>query len=619
MSFIGRAFRKVVNVLSDIGGAIFGVGASMVPTPIRRAVGRAIQPQGPPLIRGPVQSPIYPYPSPLDNLDPRQPRLPSPPPVDSPRYPNPSPLDRLDPRQPRLPGAREEGYETPEEIPSTSEESGYDTPDEIASDYDTPEEIPDEKEGKEEKGDIPDDLPIEYYADFKEPIFNDPQDRLDIPIDERKNIQVRMDEEILRISALGQAFDIGQYLRNEMSDQERGFIEGQFSRFIAQFQNNRRVQLVHQLLNERKYSALARLISEGYEVDNDLYLGFINAISDAQYVVIGLYYPALGIQYLPMNAMGLEALKSKILGAVVETVYVASDNWEQYLGQVPMAMIVETKYERPPSERNVIPNRAVGFFPKLNVNPLGIDLSCIQIYRITDHPQYGKVSEDKMDGFPNIEHCLIWCLKYYGIEESVIQHIKMAYPLGAHLAKSKLQSIAKIIRRDILVSFFGKNTKIRRNTYLCECQPSGITLSLGIYDDHIFVNHSTVFSKAYIKADGIPGTYDLRGVGLDMIHLVKAMDKKGWFIYSGLVARSSGSTIPAEPVLSDSTIEDEQMVCQKKMKKNPKVKPVIFVADFEADTCYEVSKQLKELIETKIELEEMIALGGSLQYFVIYS
>jgi hypothetical protein len=611
MSFIGRAFRKVVNVLSDIGGAIFGVGASMVPAPVRRAVGRAIQPQGPPLIRGPVRSPIYLNPSPLDRLDPQLPRLPGRPPVESPRYPNPSPLDRLDPRQPRLPGPREVGYETPEEIPS--EDSGYDTPDEISSGYETPEEIPDEKEGKEEKGDIPDeDNLIEYLMDFKSPTFNDPLDRVDIPRDERKNIETRMGEEILRINNLNQAFDIDQYLRDAISNQERSMIEQQFSRFIQQFRENRRAQLVDQLLNQNRYSALGRLLSEGYDIDNTLYLGFINAISDLQYVVVGLYYPNLGIQYLPMNAVGLEAFKSKLMPTeLVETVYVASDNWEQYLGLRPSAMIIESRFERPPFDHNVIPNRAVGFFPKLNVNPLGIDLSCIQIYRITDHPQYGRVTEDKMDPFPYIEHCLIWCLKYYGIEESVIQHIKMAYPLGAHLAKSKLQSIAKIIRRDILVSFFGKNGKIRRNTYLCECQPSGITLSLGIYDDHIFVNHTTCFSKAFIKADGIVGNYDPRGVGLDMIHLIKSMDKKGWFIYSGLVTRSSGSTLPAQAILSDNTIEDEQIVCQRRLKKESKVKPVIFVADFEADTCYEVSKQLKELIESKIKLEELIALGGS--------
>jgi hypothetical protein len=505
----------------------------------------------------------------------------------------------------------------------TDVDSAPDTDVEFYEDEAEPEPSDEDFEEKEEK-------------EEKEYKYHDEVDRAIIRPEERKTMVQRLNIELERQRDLSEYYNSisvtdGGFGTNdpmEIDEASRVYFNQNRGDVYIRKRNERLAYLLERLRNG-SYFAFQYLVNERYDINLQILTQFFLNIdqlamlnvNDRQLgkIRIGAYFPELDSnRFYLMNNGGREILKKILVDRDLDLTNVYSDYFIENIGEYPLVIVVETAFERPIIEGNIIDNNAAGFFPRLNVNPLGIDLSGIQIYSIFNHPQYGVETDiNNFRPFPPSDQCVIHCLKQYGIDPSIIERIKLSYPEGAHLDKSKLHTIAQVIKRNIRVTFYrNKIDEITHTDYDCGVDtPSGVKLELALYDDHIFVNYPTPYSKGYLKAHGVFGKYDPRGIGLDTLHLVKYMDKMGWFVYSPLISQSMGNSEPPKAIITAESIEQEQIHCKHNLKKDAfkdfKKAPILFVADFEADTCYDTNLKLTEALKAKKMLEDHIELYGA--------
>jgi hypothetical protein len=94
------------------------------------------------------------------------------------------------------------------------------------------------------------------------------------------------------------------------------------------------------------------------------------------------------------------------------------------------------------------------------------------------------------------EHCLIYSLKQYGIEEHILNRIKTTFQTGSHFSKSKLYDVCEIIEKNINLSWFDKNNEKRHYKYSGKYKKEyDETIELALHDEHYFINDETKYSK----------------------------------------------------------------------------------------------------------------------------
>lgn len=129
-----------------------------------------------------------------------------------------------------------------------------------------------------------------------------------------------------------------------------------------------------------------------------------------------------------------------------------------------------------------------GFFSWINTS--NIDLSEFQIY----NQQQAYLKENTV----KYEHCIVHSLKQCGVEDHYLQAIKLSYRCGQNLKITELKTIAKIIKRNIILKKLRPNGDIYKSKYLTnDEQHDEVTIAL--YKGHFMVFKNLNYTKCSIE------------------------------------------------------------------------------------------------------------------------
>lgn len=254
----------------------------------------------------------------------------------------------------------------------------------------------------------------------------------------------------------------------------------------------------------------------------------------------------------------------------------------------------------------IINNRDGDFFQRINNTEL--DLSDYQIFN--EH----QIQEFRENLSWKLDHCLFHTLEYFGIDEEVIQNLRLSYfdprndgyafedvvedeetPqfLRKHaICIGDLERISQTIKRRIILSSYGSceqedGLNIRKKHYgkdILDDQP----ITIAMYDNHYFPQVKTEYSKYCIANYDIeeirnhPDFQNIVGVRKSTVYrvreytrskdkkiyslqLVKTLDKLGYFVIGDM-----GPLLMAENIKTDciylDTVEDD---CAPFIKEYP--------------------------------------------------
>ena len=150
------------------------------------------------------------------------------------------------------------------------------------------------------------------------------------------------------------------------------------------------------------------------------------------------------------------------------------------------------------------------------INTTDIDLARYQIY---NQKQSDKVEDD--------EHCLINTLKYYDVEESVINSIKLMYVKNQGIPKKDLVNISKMINKNIELYQYEKNVDNKRLVKKLIENNYNETIRIGLYEDHYFINERTIYSKMSVL--NYANVKDIKNFN-NIIH-IKRTNKKNYYTF----------------------------------------------------------------------------------------
>jgi hypothetical protein len=233
------------------------------------------------------------------------------------------------------------------------------------------------------------------------------------------------------------------------------------------------------------------------------------------------------------------------------------------------------------------------FFKRINTSI--IDLSKYQIIRKSDPIEL-------ID-----EHCLIYAFRKLNIPEKYIMSVTSHFETGAYIAKASLHEIAKIIKRNIIVRQYARDTGnksgISQKKQNFKVNEEYETIELCIYDDHYFVYEKMDITEYAIKnyeklknienfkninkiliKNGKP-YYTRTSTGMaDNLFVIRQLDLQGYFKDDETLKKTAMATT-TENKISLENIENEQKLYEYKPKEDEEA--TIFFADTETDTSEE--------------------------------
>lgn len=151
---------------------------------------------------------------------------------------------------------------------------------------------------------------------------------------------------------------------------------------------------------------------------------------------------------------------------------------------------------KPPKIGKLFKNKSGAFFPYINTS--NIDLSEYQIFN-QDQAYDTNITEKR-------EQCLIYCLKQSGINENVINELKLSY-LNAedndkhyvHIRKSDLKKIANIVRHDIYIHHLDNKNKRHTDKHISQTKEEGAkVIEIALHSGHYFIYEKTRYSRCSI-------------------------------------------------------------------------------------------------------------------------
>jgi hypothetical protein len=214
---------------------------------------------------------------------------------------------------------------------------------------------------------------------------------------------------------------------------------------------------------------------------------------------------------------------------------------------------IDTEEEIPESAIKELINKAGGFFRYLNKSD--VDLTRYQIIRCEEE-------KDILN-----EHCIIYALEKCGIREEILNKIKLSFNPSSHFPKKNLYELADIIQKRIVLSFYQKRGKMKKQIYGKKYEGTSNEIQIAIHSDHYFINDDIIYKEKKLKS-------------LQLINLLfkeELFEKDNFIItYTPQYQKCSKKDIPL------SNIDEEQELYKYKPKKEED--KVIFFADTEAET-----------------------------------
>ena len=156
---------------------------------------------------------------------------------------------------------------------------------------------------------------------------------------------------------------------------------------------------------------------------------------------------------------------------------VGSDALEQILN-----VGIEDVRLLPVPQKKLFKNKGVNFFRYFNTTD--IDLTDLQILRETDDIKYLN------------ESCFIYALQLCGIEKDKLSHIKNTFNVGSYFPRKRIKEVADYLKTNINLSWYDSKNMKRSKNMTTEYKE---TIKLGMYEDHIFINNISNYTKFSIE------------------------------------------------------------------------------------------------------------------------
>jgi len=202
------------------------------------------------------------------------------------------------------------------------------------------------------------------------------------------------------------------------------------------------------------------------------------------------------------------------------------------------------------------------------------------------------------------EHCLIYALEHYNINQELLNRIKTTFEEGSYFPKKNLKEVSDIIEKNICLIWFDKNNKRRTQKFNKHFDE---TIEIALYQDHYFINEKTEYSSyssqhyndikdekdfhRIVKKDRNKYIFnDSRKV--DSITLIRNLFDSNNFIKDHHKIKSTNKYQRIKDKKETLTlIEEEQKQYIYKPKTNEE-KRIIFYADIETDVHGDTHKPI---------------------------
>jgi hypothetical protein len=125
----------------------------------------------------------------------------------------------------------------------------------------------------------------------------------------------------------------------------------------------------------------------------------------------------------------------------------------------------------------------VAYFDYINTTEL--DLSRYQIY--TQEQAYDNENDN---------NCLINCFILAGVQETLVNQIKLSYVSGANIRNKDLPQMSKIIKRNIHIYSIDNNDKVRVNKVYNGFQD---VVKIASYKNHAFLMEDSIYTRFFIS------------------------------------------------------------------------------------------------------------------------
>lgn len=202
------------------------------------------------------------------------------------------------------------------------------------------------------------------------------------------------------------------------------------------------------------------------------------------------------------------------------------------------------------------------------------------------------------------EHCLIYTLQQYKINNELLNRIKTTFEAGSFFPKKNLIIVCDIIKKNINLTWYDKNGTRRNQKY---GKVYNETLDIALYLEHYFINEKTKYShyssKNYNEIKNKKDFHDIfrkdngkyvrdKKLKTDSITLIRNLYDSDHFEKDNHLIKSHDKyQRNKDKIETLELIEEEQTLYEFKPKNNDK-KTIIFYADIETDVHGDTHKPL---------------------------
>ena len=136
----------------------------------------------------------------------------------------------------------------------------------------------------------------------------------------------------------------------------------------------------------------------------------------------------------------------------------------------------------PVQQKKLFKNKGVNFFRYFNTTD--IDLTDLQILREDDDIKYLN------------ESCFIYALEKCGIDKNDLSHIKNTFNVGSYFPRNKMKGVCDYLKTNINLTWYDAKNAKRSKMITTDYKD---TINLGMYEDHIFINNVSQFTRFSIE------------------------------------------------------------------------------------------------------------------------
>jgi hypothetical protein len=266
---------------------------------------------------------------------------------------------------------------------------------------------------------------------------------------------------------------------------------------LQELQSNK----INELIRNKNYQGVLDMVIRGRVLSETQYNALWNNLIGEKYIIrleVAVAEDNSFYKSFPINAVTYEFFHSIFTNGFIETKEAGFGS--DAMDSIILSAVIDMKIEKMQKSKKVL-QKDGAYFAYINTST--IDLSRYQIYTQEQANNISKFSD---------HHCLLECLVLSGVEDVLVNQIKLSYVSGANIRKKDLPEICDIIGRNIHVYTLDNNGKIR----VQKVGKGEHTIGLGsisqsrnvsasspikicLYENHYFLFEDSIYSSFFIK------------------------------------------------------------------------------------------------------------------------